>query len=443
MNRLIITFILFALLVHPARAQESWTLKSCIDYGLKNHGSARVYRNNVAKAKAASIEALSSYLPQIAGTATLDDNLKLQSTVLPAGFGGSTEPTITHLGTQYSTVVGARLDQTIFDQSLLVGLKANKPNTLLAIQNEEQNDQNLIYTIAKYYYQVFVYQKQMTLLADNLKNYEQLSTITRLQFDKGVAKKVDLDRVQVNLNNARSQFDLAEKNHELAKNQLKDAMGFQLGDEFELADSSLLRLDLNRDPATSFDVKRRIDYQIANTNLLLSDINRKTISAKYVPKLTGYAQYNAQALGNEFKSSYNHFYDYSSVGLKLSIPIFDGFQKSAQYKQKSIDYFNAQENLKVNQRSYELEFLNASTQWFKNRNSVLNDEQNMKLAKAVLEDISFQYKRGVVSLSDLLNDDNSYNQAQTTYISSLYNYFLAVLDVEKSKGTIKEFYNNL
>ena len=67
-------------------AQKKMTLKECVEYGLANHRSVKVYKNDILTADQKGKEALSYYMPQVGGNVTFDDNLKRQTTVL-AGAG--------------------------------------------------------------------------------------------------------------------------------------------------------------------------------------------------------------------------------------------------------------------------------------------------------------------------------------------------------------------
>ena len=137
------------------QAQAAWSLKDCIDYGLKHFGTVRIAQYQKENARQQSRQALAGYLPQVSGTGTFDDNLKLQTTVLPAGVFGP-EPTRIALGSKYQTNFTASAEQVIFDQSLLTGIKANKPNQQRADLNERQTQEEIIYQVSKNYYQVFV-----------------------------------------------------------------------------------------------------------------------------------------------------------------------------------------------------------------------------------------------------------------------------------------------
>ncbi|HEY8919552.1 MAG TPA: TolC family protein, partial [Chitinophaga sp.] len=224
MNRKIFVLFLFsfALKVH---AQENWTLKQCIDYGLKNNRNNTIYANEKRAADAKAKEVLADYLPQISLTSTLDDNLKLQQTVIPAGIFGPNDVKVS-LSKQYSSNATAQLDQVIFDQSMLTGLKANKYNRQQAALNIQQSQEAIIYNISTAYFQIFVYRQQLELLQINKETYEKQIAIYRLQVSKGTALQKDQDKVTVDYNNTISQIRVAESNLQLAENDLKYEMGY-------------------------------------------------------------------------------------------------------------------------------------------------------------------------------------------------------------------------
>ena len=115
----------------PSFAQQMWSLKACLDYGLQHFGSVRIAQYQQETANEQARQALGTYLPQVSATGNFTDNLKLQSTLLPAGFAGP-EPKRISLGSKYQTVASAQLTQTIYDKAALLGLKAAEPNQKLA-----------------------------------------------------------------------------------------------------------------------------------------------------------------------------------------------------------------------------------------------------------------------------------------------------------------------
>jgi len=60
-----------------------------------------------------------------------------------------------------------------------------------------------------------------------------------------------------------------------------------------------------------------------------------------------------------------------------------------------------------------------------------------------LKNTGLQYQKGTASLTDFLNSDYSYKEAQSNYISSLLNFLTARVDLEKSQGNLSTYVNQL
>lgn len=431
-----------------AKAQEAQhlTLKESINYGLQNHRSVRINRNNVTAAHAKAQEALAGYLPQVSVNAGLDYNLKLQQNVIPAGsFPGQTEEQRITFGTKYNSTAIVQLDQKVYDQSLITGLKANKYNNQLADLNEEDNNQALIYNISSAYYQIIVAQKQLDLLYSNRERFEKILRVTQLQAEQGVAKKVDVKQVQVNLNNVLSQISVTENNLKLAKNTLKNNMGLSQDTDIQLTDTARW---LNANPPGKlygpFDYKNTVSYQLQTAQVNLYDINRKSVRDQALPTLSVYGRYGANGFGQDnIGQAFDPLLDYSAIGVKLSWNIFTGFRRQAQYKQATIDFDNAKEKLKLNEDLQNLQFQNAGAAVTRAQSTIATNKNNMELASEVYENTTLQHKQGIATISELLNAELSYREAQNNYINSLLDYYLADLDVQKANGTLRSYLDKL
>lgn len=175
MGKKIVILFLFSFWL-KTNAQENWTLKQCIEYGLKNNRNNTIYANEKLAADAKAKEVLADYLPRVSLTSTLDNNLKLQQSVIPAGIFGPDEMRVS-LTQKYNSNFVGQLDQVIYDHSLITGLKANKYNKQQAELNIEQGQEAIIYNISMDYFQIFVYNQQLELLEYNKATYEkQFST---------------------------------------------------------------------------------------------------------------------------------------------------------------------------------------------------------------------------------------------------------------------------
>lgn len=430
----------------PAATNVKLSLKQAIAYGLTYHPTVSIYKMQENKANQEAKEQLANYLPQVNLSSGLDYNIELQKTVIPENtFGPGTPRQIVAFGQKYNANLAGQVDQQLINMELLTGLQANKPNKELAALTAEENNQNIIYNISASYFQIITIQKQLELLNANKERFTKILEVTQLQADLGVAKKVDVKQVQVNLNNVNTQIKNLENNLDLAENQLKNNMGLPLNQEIELTDlENWTQVAIaNTPPSYAFDYYKTYNYLKQEKQLELLDINVRRIRNRIFPVVSAYAQYGYLGFGANLKDAYNPLLDFSKVGIKLSWSIFSGFRRDAQYKQAQIDYDIAKTNLDYNQQLATLQFQNAKLKFSNANATIALNKQNMDLAKEVFDNATLQYNEGVASLAELLNAELAFRESQNIYISSLVDYYRADLDIQKNNNTLQTFFQEL
>ncbi|MBL4678187.1 MAG: TolC family protein, partial [Mucilaginibacter sp.] len=301
-----------------SHAQTSWTLKNCIEYGLKNNRSQVVYDNEKKAADAKAKEALSAYLPAISLDGEVDNNIKAQATVIPAGVFGPNDIKVAFTK-KFNTTATAQLDQTLIDISMITGLKANRYNKEQAVLNQQKNDEAIIYNIISGYYQIYVYREQLNLLRANLETYRKQMDVAALKVKKGIALQKDLDKVKVDHNNAFSQVRVAESNKALAENQLKYDMGYPINNPLPI-DTAAVQTTMNAEltntsDTASFNPLNRVDYKLSEVNTKLLEIDEKRIKNGIYPKLTAFARYGGVGFSDRLGSSFG-LSDYAVVGIR-------------------------------------------------------------------------------------------------------------------------------
>lgn len=442
--RLLLFTLLLSAMVQAQNSSIPLNLKDCIRLALRDNLSNSIYQNQISIAENQKMEALAGYLPQVNGLATFDDNIKRQVTVIPAGAFSPVDLKV-QFGNQFNSGLMVQADQVIFDKSMLVAIKANEPNIEIAEYKKQKNDDDLIYSTATFYYMALGYKEQIKLLAENEKKLSDLLTIQKLQYEKGVITRVTLNRVQVNLNNVISLKKVAETNYSLSLSRLKNTMGIPVGQNIQIVDTLNYQQDVLAElPAMEeFNIQRKPDYLILDRTIKLQELDLKRKQSAIYPTLSAYARYGALAFGNEFSHVYKQLYDYSAIGLKLNVPIFSGLRRHSQIKQSELNLYNTRQNLELNAENLKLQIQSAQTQVLSSYTNLQSNKNNIVLAKMVFEDTSLQFEKGTASLTDFLNSDYAYKEAQTNYINSLLNYLTARIELERAKGTIQEFVHKL
>lgn len=434
-------------------SQEIFSIKDCIDYAAQNNSNIKIARYDERIALQQVNEIRGSGLPQININGSLDDRLKIPVQLIPAaGFGGgdttgtSGEYIKLQFGTKYNASLTGEVTQQIINPSFWIGLKAAKQSAIYYKQATQQITEQTAYNISTAYYQVIVVQKQLQLLQSNLENTQKILSTTQLQLKNGVAKKVDVSRLQVNANNLLSQVRQAELNSVQVLNNLKFRMGMPLEKQIALSDTALTFTEeepvLSENAGNYFE--NRIEFKLLQTNLKLQELDRKNNSSGYFPTLSAYGNYAYQAQRQQFDffQAGKPWFESSSIGVRLNIPIFDGLQRNARIQQSKIKALQVEENINLTRQSINLEVSNALTQYRNTLQRIESEKQNVELAQEVYDVTQLEFREGVGTSTDVVEAETALRQAQNTYITSLLDLYTARLDLERSKGTLITYLNS-
>ena len=446
MKKTVLLIILTFALSANAQDVKSLTLKEAINYALENKADAKKAKLKVENSEYQIQEVRSRALPQISANGNLTYNPVIQTTVIDgAGFGQPGTTIQAAFGQKWVSTAGVSLTQAIFNQTVFTGLKAAKSTREFYQINNQLSEEQVIERVANNYYQVYVQRQKLTVIDSTYKNTNKVKDIIKGQFDNGLAKKIDLDRILVKISNINTQRQQVLNAVQIQENALKFYMGMPIETQIEI-------------PQTAFEVGPQALSEIPNTAnrteyLLLKKqeqllfYQKKAVEASYYPTLSLNAGYNYIGQGPKMPIGGKpadgvYWSDFSSIGLNLKVPIFTGFGTRAKVRQADIDLRSIKEDLNDTKLSLDLAFANAKTQIDNSLTTINNQKENAQLAKEVLDNTRNNYVQGLASLTDLLDAENSLTEAQNNYTSAVLEYKLAEIQLIKSKGELKTLINN-
>lgn len=422
------------------------TLKDAIKYALENKAEARKAKLSVENSEYQIQEVRARALPTITANGNLTYNPILQLNALPGEFFGGAPGSVilAPLGQDWVSTAGVNLTQNLFDQSVFTGLKAARTTREFYQINAELTEEQVIERVANNYYQVYVQRQQLAVIDSTYNNTAKVRDIIKGQYDNGLARKIDLDRMNVNLGNIDSQRRQMMNAVQLQENALKFYMGMPINTPIVLPETEfkVTPISLNDSP----DVTKRTEYQLLKKQEQLLNYNRKAIIAEYYPSLSLSAGYNYIGQGPEMplfgKSSQGVYWsDFSSIALNLKVPIFNGFGTRARVRQAAIDLKETEEDLKDTQLALNLAYENAKAQIENSLITINTQKENVRLAQEVLDNTQNNYQNGLATLTDLLDAENSYIEAQNNYTTALLDYKLAEVQLIKAKGELRTLTN--
>ena len=425
---------------------KTLTLKEAINYALENKADAKKSKLEVENSEYKIQEVRSRALPQISANGSLTYNPVLQTTVIDgSAFGQPGNVIQAAFGQKWSSTAGVSLTQALFDHSVFTGLKAAKSTREFYQINNQLTEEQVIERVANNYYQVYVQRQKLTVIDSTYKNTTKVRDVIKGQFDNGLAKKIDLDRILVKISNINTMRQQVLNAVQIQENALKFYMGMPIETQIEIPQTAfeVIPQSLTEVPNTA----NRSEFLLLKKQEELLTYQKKAIEGAYYPTLSLTAGYNYIGQGPKMPIGAKpadgvYWSDFSSIGLNLKVPIFTGFGTRSKVRQADVDLRSIKVGLEDTKLSLDLAFANAKTQIDNSLITINNQKENAQLAKEVLDNTRNNYIQGLASLTDLLDAENSLTEAQNNYTSAILDYKLAEIQLIKSKGELKSLLNN-
>ena len=433
--------LLFLATLTQAQEVTTLTLKDAINYALENKSEAKSAQLDIENSNYQIQEVRSRALPQISANGSLTYNPVIQTTVIDgSGFGQPGTIIQAAFGQKWNSVAGVSLNQALFDQSVFIGLKAAKSTREFYQLNAQLTEEQIIERVSNAYYQVYVYREKLSVIESNMLNTNKVKGIIKGQFDNGLAKKIDLDRISVRVANINTQLIQTKNAVAIQENVLKFYIGMSIDTKIELPRSEFEVTEqvFAQKPETT----NRTEYLLLKKEEQLLGYQKKSIEALYYPTLSLTAGYNYIGQGPEmpwFKKPADKVYwsDFASIGVNLHVPIFTGFGTRAKVRQAEVKLKQNKLQIEDTQLALDLDFENAKKQIENSLETINIQKENAKLAEQVYNNTNNNYSQGLAPLTDLLDADNALIEAQNNYTTSLLEYKLAEIQLLKTKGELK------
>jgi outer membrane protein len=425
--------LLGLLLGSSAQAQQVLTLKQALHYAVENSENVRKSRLDIDGGKYKTQEIRAQALPQISGNAGLTYNPIIgQLVVGDQSF---------QLGRKWNANAGVQLNQELFNQQVFTGLQAAKKSEAYYNLSSELTEEQVIEQVANTYYQVLVNRQRLTVIDTNIKNVRVVEKIIGNQYANGLARKIDVDRIKVNLTNLQTQQEQTTNAVTQLENQLKFYMGMPVNTAITLPINELNEVATLPTLTDSLEMAGRTEMRLMDVQRDLLVLQRKAYVSEYYPSLslTGNFSYTGQSDKFDlFRSNSSAFwYDASAIGLSLRIPIFNGFATRSRVRQADVDIKKADEDRRQTSNSLNLAYENAKIQLKNSIVTINSQRENVTLAEEIYQSTQNNYNNGLAALTDLLDTENALTEAQNSYTQALLNYKIAEIQLIKSNGNIK------
>ncbi|RYF85464.1 MAG: TolC family protein [Chitinophagaceae bacterium] len=443
-----------------AQQVYSFTAAQAVDYALKNAVEVKNSLIDLQIQQQTNREITAAAFPQLSGSASTNyfPNVAVQSFpnfIAAATYGvlqqegvkdgnGNTIVAPTdfgivqaQFGTKYTASGGVDFSQLLFDGQVFVGLQARDASLDFARKQTAVTEEMIKVNVQKIYYQLVVGRQQATSIDANISRFEKLLNDTRKIYENGFAEKLDVDKVSVQLNNLLTEKIKVENQLRAGNASLKFLMNMPQKDQLLLTDSLSEDMVKGNVLDQAYSYTDRKEYQLLQIAQRLGQYNIKRYQLSYLPTVALYGNYYKNAQRNQFDFfKRGPWFPSSLVGLKISVPIFDGFAKAARVSKARLELQKTNNKLQQLEFSIDNDVEQAKLKLTSSLLTIDNQRKNMELAEKVYNTTKIKYEQGLGSNQEIYTAQTELKMAQNNYYGALYDAVIARIDFLKATGKL-------
>jgi len=309
-------------------------------------------------------------------------------------------------------------------------------NEDMAANSLEMKRQSTLYNIDHAYWQVVSLRHKQTLAESYVALVKKLRGDVQKMIDQGVATKGDGLTVGVRVNEAEMALTEVVDGLELSRMLLCQLCGLPLDEKIVLADEEKKSLETSPEVPGALDYDNRPELRLLQNTVDLSRQTTSLLKAGNLPTvmLTGsYAVTNPNSF-NGFEKKFGGMWN---VGVLVRVPVWNW--GDVKYKvraskvatsmasleldevRETIGLQVSQSRFKVAEARKKLEMADAN---------VANADENLRMA-------NLGFKEGTVSVTNVMEAQTAWNQAQSRKIDAEIGVKLSQVELQKALGTLE------
>lgn len=419
---------------------STMTLQQAVDYALKNNPSLKNAAVDVEIARKKVLETTSIGLPQINAQIDYTGQPQIPTTVVPNFIDPTGPPLEFQMGISHAGTGKISANWLLADGTYFLGLKAAKQYVELASRMRASTEVETRVNVTQAYYMALIADQTIVAMDSNIITLQKTHDDIKALFESGFAEKIDVSRLALQLNNIKIQRQQMENQRMYAYRILKFQMGMPVEAPLTLSDQlkTLMTNAITMDTSAKVVFTNRAEYQVLTQNQVLNNMNVQRYQMGYLPSLSAFGshQQNTFATENNFGDLGNKYYGGTMWGVSLRVPIFSGFQRTAQVQQARLETIKTKNDINNLESAINNDVFNAKNAYITAKQTVENQLQNYELSIEIREIALAKYQEGVGTSLEVTTANSDLLQAETNYLSAVYDLLIAEIQYKKALGTL-------
>lgn len=422
----------------PAQPELRLSLHDAIEAALDNNPKVRLLKEQIQTAQGIADTSRGALMPNLSGFVN-----QRNQTVNLATFGIPTNKLST-LGLGSSGITDpfnvfdarATIVQNIFSMSLIQRWRAARTGVEVASLEAEIAKRDATATVALLYMEALRAEAAVKAGDANVELSQRLLKLAQDRKKSGVATGLDVTREQVHMENEKQRLLVAQSDRDSAKLNLIRALGIDFDVRLTLAGELKLVEVAIQTPHEVLTAARanRVELKAQATREKLAALSLSSVTSERLPSLNVNGDYGMIGLKAE------EAYATRSVGVTLSIPVFDGGQREGRVSEGRSKVRQESIRMKDVSDQVTLEVRNALITLASSRQQVSVSEEGLKLALRELELARDRFEAGIANNIEVTNAQTSVARARDNVIEALFRFNASRVNLARAQGQMETLY---
>lgn len=422
------------------KAQDtiSLSLSKAVEIALSENPTIKVAEKEIQRVNYSKKERIGGLLPSVSLSGAYQRAIKKQKMFFDIpGFPSNSDGI--EVGQDNTFTGGVSATLPIIAPSLWATLHLSELELEMSQESARSSKISLYNQVTKAYYGILMMQDSYDVIKRSYTNTVENAKIILNKYKQGTVSEYEWIRADVQTKSAQTNLVSAESAVTMSKLQLKMLLGIDSDVEIKVEGK------LSDFESKMYGEVMKIDTATMNENpdLKQFDIQKKQLQqsekmhkASLMPVLATQLNYQYMSMANDDKTftSEQIWFPTSTLGLSLSVPLFQGGSK--YYKGKQIKLQLAElDDQRVNlRRGIETQVMSSIENIKKSLKKIESNKDGVRQAEKALSISQKMYEVGMATYLDLNNAELAYVNAGLSYNQSIYDYLSAKADLEKLLG---------
>ena len=437
MNKKVLTLILVIVTATSTNAMaqniKKWSLRQCIDYAMDNNIQLQKSKISENVAETELKQAKAGLLPNLSGSMTQSLSYRPFQKSSSNFVNGSITSNSSNKTIQNGSY-GINANWTVWNGGINTNSIKSKQKDHEITRLESMQQANSIQEQITQLYVQILYSSDAVKVNKEINKKDSIAYVQGQEMLKaGKLSRSDLQQLKAAVSESGYAVVNSITQVRNYKLQLKQLLELQPGEEFDITpistDESLVTSTIpDKMDVYSTALASRPEIISGKYNIESSELQLKIAKAGYMPtvSLTGGIGDNHMTGTNENFGNQMKYNLSGSVGLTLSIPIFDNRQTKSAIEKAKYNYANAQLDLTDKEKdlysAIETYWLNATS----NQQRFIAAKSNVESQQENNDLISEQFRLGLKDIVELTTSRSSLLQAKQEMLESKYMTLLNV-----------------